>query len=93
MSLLLEFVKLLLSVPRAEGSPSSTSLLRIGQLSMFCSQAYGAGNLPLVGTWLQIYLVFTTLVGLPSVSAWEPTFTLQTADKHRTCRHTFRDLA
>lgn len=32
---------------------------------MFCSQAYGAGNFPLVGTWLQIYLVFVTLVGTP----------------------------
>ncbi|CAE7655379.1 DTX36 [Symbiodinium sp. CCMP2592] len=37
----------------------------IGQLSMFCSQAYGAGNLPLVGIWLQIYLVFTTVAGVP----------------------------
>ena len=32
---------------------------------MFCSQAYGAGNLPLVGVWLQIYLVFTTVAGVP----------------------------
>eukprot|EP00435_Cladocopium_sp_Y103_P025355 s321_g6.t1 len=37
----------------------------IGQLSMFCSQAYGAGNYALVGTWLQIYLVFVTVAGTP----------------------------
>jgi len=37
----------------------------IGQLSMFCSQAFGAGNYALVGTWLQIYLVFVTLAGTP----------------------------
>lgn len=37
----------------------------IGQLSMFCSQAYGAGNYALVGTWLQIYLVFVTAAGTP----------------------------
>lgn len=37
----------------------------IGQLSMFCSQAYGAGNYALVGTWLQIYLVFVTVAGIP----------------------------
>ncbi|CAJ1454987.1 unnamed protein product [Effrenium voratum] len=32
---------------------------------MFCSQAYGAGNYALVGTWLQIYLVFVTVAGTP----------------------------
>lgn len=32
-----------------------------GQVAALCGQAYGAGNFPLVGIWLQIGLVYTTI--------------------------------
>eukprot|EP00927_Polykrikos_kofoidii_P009558 TRINITY_DN13993_c1_g4_i1.p1 TRINITY_DN13993_c1_g4~~TRINITY_DN13993_c1_g4_i1.p1 ORF type:complete len:546 (+),score=68.26 TRINITY_DN13993_c1_g4_i1:155-1639(+) len=37
----------------------------LGQVSTLCSEADGAGNKALVGTWLQIFLVFTTIATIP----------------------------
>ena len=46
------------------GSTSVTAVSRIGQLSMFCSQAYGAGNYALVGSLAEICCVLHVMFGL-----------------------------
>lgn len=37
----------------------------LGQLSALCSQAKGAGNMLLLGTWLQIYIVLAVVATVP----------------------------
>ncbi|CAK0826026.1 unnamed protein product [Prorocentrum cordatum] len=37
----------------------------LGQLSALCSQAKGAGNMLLLGTWLQIYIVLALVATVP----------------------------
>merc|ERR1719253_1807222 len=37
----------------------------LGQLSTLCSEAHGAGQKRLVGTWLQLFLVFATVASIP----------------------------
>ena len=41
----------------------------IEQLSTLCSQAFGAGNNPLVGEWLQLWLVASSLLAVPAIVA------------------------
>lgn len=50
---------------------SSTGVFIQGQiLGVFCSQAFGAGNYELVGTWLKVSYVVLGLLGLPVMVAW-----------------------
>lgn len=50
---------------------SSTGVFIGGQiLGVFCSQAYGAGNYGLVGTWLKVSYVVLGLIGVPVMIAW-----------------------
>ena len=39
-------------------------------LGVFCSQAYGAGNYALVGTWLKVSYVVLGIIGIPVMAAW-----------------------
>ena len=41
----------------------------IEQLTTLCSQAWGAGNYPLVGEWLQLWLVSSGLLAIPAMIA------------------------
>lgn len=41
----------------------------IEQLTTLCSQAWGAGNYPLVGEWLQLWLVASFLLAVPAMIA------------------------
>jgi len=39
-------------------------------LGVFCSQAFGAGNYALVGTWLKVSYVVLGIIGVPVMAAW-----------------------
>ena len=41
----------------------------VEQLSTLCAQAWGAGNNPLVGEWLQLWLVASLLLAIPAIVA------------------------
>ena len=41
----------------------------IEQLSTLCAQAFGAGNNPLVGEWLQLWLVASAVLAVPALIA------------------------
>jgi MATE family multidrug resistance protein len=41
----------------------------IEQLTTLCSQAWGAGNYPLVGEWLHLWLVASSLLAIPAMIA------------------------
>ena len=50
---------------------SATGVLVQGQVLMcFCGQAYGAGNMKLVGTWLKVSLVVLLVMAIPVAGAW-----------------------
>ncbi|EQC39387.1 hypothetical protein SDRG_03589 [Saprolegnia diclina VS20] len=51
------------------GVPSAFIQFAIQAISTLCSQAYGAGNNSLVGTWLQTSIVFAVLGAIP-VMIW-----------------------
>lgn len=42
-------------------------LATVEQLSTLCAQAWGAGNNPLVGEWLQLWLVASMLLAAPAI--------------------------
>eukprot|EP00041_Stephanoeca_diplocostata_P033946 m.1137133 g.1137133 ORF g.1137133 m.1137133 type:complete len:629 (-) comp24434_c3_seq9:170-2056(-) len=39
-------------------------------LGMFCGQAFGAGNKPLAGIWLQVSLAVLFVIGIPVIALW-----------------------
>jgi MATE family multidrug resistance protein len=47
----------------------TTLFATIEQLSTLCAQAWGAGNNPLVGEWLQLWLVASLLLAIPAIVA------------------------
>ena len=47
----------------------ATLFATIEQLSTLCAQAWGAGNYPLVGEWLQLWLVASLLLAIPAIVA------------------------
>ena len=50
----------------------------VGQLSTLCAQAWGAGNNPLVGEWLQLWLIASSLLAIPAIVArWYTGFVLE----------------
>lgn len=49
---------------------ASGVLIKGDVLSVFCAQAYGSGNLQLVGTWLKVSYVFVGTLGAPVCFAW-----------------------
>ncbi|ETV96013.1 hypothetical protein H310_10666 [Aphanomyces invadans] len=51
------------------GVPSGFVQMSIQAISTLCSQAHGAGNNHLVGTWLQTAIVFAVVAGIP-VMIW-----------------------
>jgi len=50
----------------------------VEQLSTLCAHAWGAGNNPLLGEWLQLWLLASTLLTLPAVAArWSTGYVLE----------------
>lgn len=49
---------------------ASGVLIKGDVLNVFCAQAYGSGNLQLVGTWLKVSYVFVGTLGAPVCFAW-----------------------
>jgi MATE family multidrug resistance protein len=47
----------------------ATLFATIEQLSTLCAQAWGAGNNPLVGEWLQLWLVASLILAIPAIVA------------------------
>ena len=47
----------------------TTLFATIEQLSTLCAQAWGAGNYPLVGEWLQLWLVASLILSIPAIAA------------------------
>ena len=47
----------------------TTLFATIEQLSTLCAQAWGAGNNPLVGEWLQLWLVASFVLAIPAIVA------------------------
>jgi MATE family multidrug resistance protein len=47
----------------------ATLFATIEQLSTLCAQAWGAGNNPLVGEWLQLWLVASMFLSVPAIVA------------------------
>jgi MATE family multidrug resistance protein len=47
----------------------TTLFATIEQLSTLCAQAWGAGNNPLVGEWLQLWMLASWLLAIPAIIA------------------------